>query len=270
MPLSRPTAYRYPNERLILATTIVLVLAVIVLTATATVCTSALFVALMLGLAYYGTKSHHENLVRSAHPVTPEATPELDRLVRECAATLRAGPVHTYVVPQKVLNAYTFGLSAPQVVVLYAPLLRLMDEAELRFVVGHELGHVRLGHTWLNSLVGGLAGIPSPFAAAALLHVAFRWWNRACEYSADRAGLLACADPHKAVSALVRLATGLGSRSPAELERALQVLDAEDEDPGNVLLESLATHPMMIRRIEALRRYAASREYAQLRAQIES
>ena len=44
----------------------------------------------------------------------------------------------------------------------------------------------------LNWLVGGMAGIPSPFMASALLAMAFLWWNRACEFSADRAGLLAC------------------------------------------------------------------------------
>jgi hypothetical protein len=38
--------------------------------------------------------------------------------------------------------------------------------------------------------------------------MAFLWWNRACEYSADRAGLLACGRLHKAISALVKLAEG--------------------------------------------------------------
>jgi Zn-dependent protease with chaperone function len=269
MALSNPVAYRYPNERLILATTVFLVLLVIVATATATFCGSLLFVVVMVALAYWSTRAHHDELMRGAHPVTPDSQPQFDALVRECAARLRTGPVHTYIVPGQVLNAYTFGLSEPQVVVLYAPLFRLMDADELRFVVGHELGHVRLGHTWLNSLVGGMAGIPSPFFAAVLLQVAFRWWNRACEFSADRAGLLACGSPDTAVSALVRLTTGSASRDPAAMAQALQHLDAEDDDPSNVVLEALATHPLMIRRIVALRRYAASPQYARLRAEIE-
>jgi Zn-dependent protease with chaperone function len=44
----------------------------------------------------------------------------------------------------------------------------------------------------------------------------------------------------------------------------LQKLDAEDENPATLLGELLATHPLMIRRIEQLRKYAASREYLHL------
>lgn len=269
MPLSDPTAYRYPNEQIILTVTLLLVLAVIAVTATATLCGSLFFVALMIALSYAGIRSHHKDLIQGAQLVKPETAPNLAAIVRQCQARLQAGPVQTYVVPRNALNAYTFGLEEPKVVALYAPLLQVMDTDELRFVVGHELGHVRLGHTWLNSLVGGLAGIPSPFAAAVILRFAFRWWNRACEFSADRAGLLACGNPDKAVSALVRLATGAASRDPQVMARALQRVDAEDDDVGNVLMESLATHPMIIKRIEALRRFAESGLYKRLRGQIE-
>jgi len=154
-------------------------------------------------------------------------------------------------------------------VVLQSALLQVMDEDELRFILGHELGHVRLGHTWLNSLVGGMAGIPSPFLASTLLAMAFLWWNRACEYSADRAGLLACGKPHKAVSALVRLAAGTEARTQAGLERALRHIQAEDDHALSNLTEALATHPMIIRRIEELRRYAASGEYRRLQSLVD-
>lgn len=266
MPLPNPTAYRYPNERLILALTLFCVLAVIAFTAAATVCGSVVVVGAMLAFAYVANQMHHEGLIKRAQPVTPETLPGLAALVHECETRLRAGPVRTFVVPANVLNAYTFGLSDPKTVVIYAPLLRMMNADELQFIVGHELGHVSLGHTWMNSLLGGMAGIPSPFGAAVLLHFAFRWWNRACEYSADRAGLLACGNPHSAISALVRLATGTGERDPAAVQLALKHVEAEDDDVANVVGELLATHPLMVRRIEALRRYAASGEYRRLQA----
>jgi len=169
-------------------------------------------------------------------------------------------------VPGQALNAYTFGLSDPKVVVLYSPMLQVMDADELRFVVGHELGHVRLGHTWLNTLMGGMAGIPSPFSAALLLAFVFRWWNRICELSADRAGLLACGNVHKAVSALVKLVADPYSQDPETYRRALETIDAEDDHTMSGLTEALSTHPMLIRRIQELRGYAATQEYQRLQA----
>jgi Zn-dependent protease with chaperone function len=214
-------------------------------------------------------RSHHNALIQQAHPVTPQTIPALANLVNGCAARLQSGPFNTYVTPGNTLNAYTFGLAEPQVVVIYAGLLRTMDEDELRFIVGHELGHVRLGHTWLNSLVGGMAGIPSPYGAAILLYFAFRWWNRACEYSADRAGLLSCGKLEKAASALIKLEFGPSATGTTlGWQQALRRIEAEDDHLENNLLEMLSTHPMTVRRLEALRQYAATPEYQRLQEQV--
>ena len=263
------TSYRYPNERIILALTVILVFVVIAVTAVATVCGSVLFVLVMLVISYLLNRSHHDELIAIAHPVTPQAAPELSALVNTCARRLQSGSFRTFVAPGNTLNAYTFGLVEPQVVVVYAGVLRIMDEDELRFIIGHELGHICLGHTWLNSLVGGMAGIPSPYLAAALLYFSFRWWNRACEYSADRAGLLACGKPEKAVSALIKLAGGSAAAYSAQgRQEALRRIEAEDDHLVNDLGELLSTHPMIVHRLEALRKYAASGEYQHLQAQV--
>ncbi len=255
------TDYRYPHEQSILAVTLALVLGVIGLTATATLCGSLMFVAIMLAAAYLFSAQHHEALVRQAEPVTPQTMPGLVKLVELAGRRLGVSGVKTFVAPGRGLNAYAFGLSDPKVVVLYSALFRALDEDEILFIVGHELGHVRLGHTWLNSLVGGMAGIPSPFAAAVILHVAFRWWNRACEYSADRAGLLACDDLGKAISALVKIGGGgVTSRD------ALAKIEAQDDTLGASLTEALSTHPMIVKRIEALRAWAGTEAYRRWRA----
>jgi Zn-dependent protease with chaperone function len=265
----RTKAYRYPRERFILALTLFAVLLVIAITATATVCLSFIFIVAMVALSYAATRSHHRSLMEQAVAVSPRRAPRLAALVDETVVRLQPGPVQVFVAPHDALNAYTFGLSAPKVLVLHSALLDVMDEDELRFVLGHELGHVALGHTWLNSLVGGMAGIPSPFVASVLLSMAFLWWNRACEFSADRAGLLACGDPQKAITALTKLTIGRDIRSPAELERALRHVDAEDDHVLSGLGEALSTHPMTIRRIEQLRRYAASGQYRRLQTAME-
>jgi Zn-dependent protease with chaperone function len=259
-----PGSYRYPGEHIILAGTLLLVGVVIAVTATATVCGSVLFVGLMVAAAYASTRAHHQDLLARARPVTPEGTPGLWQIAQRGVARLGPGPIQMYVTPSRELNAYTFGLDSPKVVVIHSALLQVMDADELAFVICHELGHVSLGHTWLNSLVGGLAGIPGPMAALAVLRLAFLSWNRACEHSADRAGLLATANPEKAISALVKLATGGRAQSPADVQRALALVEAQDADPLNQIGEALGTHPLMAKRVAELRRYAASREYQRL------
>jgi Zn-dependent protease with chaperone function len=234
---------------------------VIGLTVTATVCLSFFFVIGFVILSYSIGRSHHQALLRSAQRITTRNSPGLADLVQRGVSRLRPGEVEVYVAPGRALNAYTFGLTSPKVVVLYAPLLEVMDSDELLFILGHELGHVALGHTSLNSLVGGLAGIPASWTAGAIMSMAFLWWNRACEFSADRAGLLACGKPEKAVTALVKLAAGPGAKTRADLERVYRQIDAEDDTLAGSLGELLGTHPMLIRRIEELRRYAASDQY---------
>src|SRR5271157_4452263 len=156
------TSYRYPTEQIILAGTLLLVFGVIVVTAPATLGGGALFVGVMVAIAYLMNSMRHGDLMRKARRVTPQAMPQLAELVQGCAARLRPGRFVVFVAPANVLNAYTFGLEEPRTVVVYTGVLNVMDADEVRFIVGHELGHVALGHTWLNSLVGGMAGIPSP------------------------------------------------------------------------------------------------------------
>ncbi|MCB9134200.1 MAG: M48 family metallopeptidase [Anaerolineales bacterium] len=262
------TAYRYPNESLILTGALFLVFAVILLTSTATFCLSGIFILFFIGMSYLSIRSHHAELMRHGYRVTHQNAPRLAAILDEAAARLRVEPVEIYVVRSNTLNAYTFGLSAPKVIVINDSLLKVLDAEELQYVIGHEMGHVKLGHTWLNSIIGGLAGIPSPYLAFAVLHLAFRSWNRACEFSADRAGILANNDPRKAITALIKIGTGGRARTEAELQHAYAALDAQDDTLAGNLGELLGTHPLIIKRIEKIREYAQSRQYQDLRVKM--
>ena len=260
------TDYRYPYEYLILAATILVVLLVIILTATATVCVSVIFVPAVVLYGYFASRAQHNSLLASAEQVTPQTVPEMIPLIATNAARLQVEPVNVFVVPSNQLNAYTFGMDSPKAIVLYSSLFKIMDRDEIQFVLGHEMGHVKLGHTWLNTLVGGMAGIPSSFGAAAIMELAFRWWNRACEYSADRAGVLACGKPNKAISALVKLEAGPAARTQAGMQHAIQHIETEDDNIMNNLDELLASHPMIAKRIDQLRRFSMTEDYRRMQA----
>jgi len=255
------TGYRYPYEYLILIATIIVVLLVIAFTAAATVCTSAIFIPLVVIMGYFASRGKHQELLSQAQQVTPQTVPEMIPLLRANYARLQVEPVNVFVVPSNQLNAYTFGMDSPKAIVLYSSLFKIMDQDEIQFILGHEMGHMKLGHTWLNTLVGGMAGIPSSLGAAATMELAFRWWNRACEYSADRAGVLACGRPNKAITALVKLEAGPAARTQAGMQAAIQHLESEDDDIMQNLEELLASHPMIAKRVEQIRQFASTQDY---------
>jgi len=258
--------YRYPNEHIILGITVTIVFIVILITATATVCLSFVFVLGVLGYGFIVSRSQHQSLLANARLVSPESTPEVMQLVGRAKERLQVEPVQVFIVHNNTLNAYTFGMGSPKAIVLHSSLFQLMDQDELQFIIGHELGHVDLGHTWLNTLIGGMAGIPSSFSTAAILELAFRSWNRACEFSADRAGVLACNNPSKAITALIKLEAGGDARTQAGILRAIQRIESEDDDLLNNLSELLATHPMIVKRIEQIREFTASNNYQHLQS----
>lgn len=254
-------SYRYPNETIIFWLTLLLVLGVIVFTSAATFCLSGVFILAMFFMAYWMNRSHHQQLLESAIRVNPQTSTAMERIVSYCQDRLQPGAIEVYISPGRQLNAYTFGISTPKTIVLYAPLVQIMDRDELAFVIGHEMGHVQLGHTWLNTILGGIAGIPTSFGAAVILSIVFRTWNRACEYSADRAGILTCGNPEKGISALLKLVSGDRHLDPGEANQLMRILDQEDDSLDSQLGELLSGHPMVIKRINQIREYAKSREY---------
>lgn len=261
--------YRYPSEYFILGITILVVILVIALTATATVCTSVIFVPVVVVLSYLTSRSNHQTLLAQARQVTLQTTPELIPIIQMNSARLQVEPVNVFILPSQQLNAYTFGMDSPKAIVLYSSLFKIMDRDEIQFILGHEMGHVTLGHTWLNTLVGGMAGIPSSLGAAAIMELAFRWWNRACEYSADRAGVLACGNPNKAISALVKLEAGSFALTQAGMQAAMQHIDTDDEDIMHNLEEMMGSHPMVAKRITQIRNFTTSADFARIQSSMD-
>jgi Zn-dependent protease with chaperone function len=260
------TEYRYPYEYFILGATIFTVFLVIAFTAAATICGSVLFVPLIVIYNYFYTRGKHHDLLSQGQQVTAQNAPELIPLIQTTSTRLQVEALNIFIIPSNSMNAYTFGMDSPKAIVLYSALFKIMDPDEIQFILGHEMGHVKLGHTWLNTLVGGMAGIPSSLGAAAIIELAFRWWNRSCEFSADRAGILACGKPNKAISALVKLEAGPAARSQAGIQAAMQHIETQDDDILHNFEELLASHPMIAKRINEIRSYSNTQAYHRLRS----
>jgi heat shock protein HtpX len=95
-----------------------------------------------------------------ARPVSEVEQPELYRLVRELSKAARLPVPRLFVSPAGQPNSFTVGRGPRTATVCCTQgLLRVLDEAELRGVLGHELAHVS-GHDLLAaSMSAGLATV---------------------------------------------------------------------------------------------------------------
>lgn len=184
-----------------------------------------------------------------------------------------AGLPELYVTQTPFANAGAFGMDKPFLVVNSAT-VQMLDDDELRFVLGHELGHVRSGHAvyhtllvWLIELVRGLNWFPIGALALRGIVAALMEWYRKAELSSDRAGLLAGQDPAAALRVHMKFAGG-GDLSDIDTAAFLDQANEYDRAHGDyrdsiikLMLLEASTHPMPVARAAELRRWVETGEY---------
>ena len=207
-----------------------------------------------------GVKSIRDGILSSHLKLTSTMAPRLSTALKEACRSLEFdAPVDLFVAEDANINAYAvYSLDhTPHIIVLTSRLIERMSDSELRFVLGHEIGHLQFKHYRLQMVPrafgkdkDGDSNVP------ALLNRRLEIWHRLAEFSADRAGFVSAAgalDP--VVSVFFKIASGLGpehlhfdiSAFLHQLEE-LQQLEARD---------SLCdfSHPSIPIRVRALQLY---------------
>ena len=160
-----------------------------------------------------------------------------------------------FVYPSWSVNAMVYGGPDPYLLVTDG-LLRTGDEVLLRFVLGHEVGHVLADHCqydWAYRRVvraGLTAMLFDPLLAGATILVlkgALKRWHQAGELSADRCGLLALQDPAAAQRCLASLCT-----------------EPVPDGPFEILGSLFSTHPERRRRMASLEAWVVEGGYGQI------
>ncbi|MCP2250119.1 Zn-dependent protease with chaperone function [Lentzea aerocolonigenes] len=213
--------------------------------------------------------------VASSVRVGPKQYPQLDRIRNEVAATFDLDEVpDLYVERSAGAYAYTYGIDKPFIVISTGS-VDLLDNESLRFVIGHEMGHVMSGHALYNTLLRRLIDLTTSFAwvpagaiAMRAVIAALREWQRKTELSCDRAGLLACQDPQAALRTHLALAGDLGGQVDIASFLAQAKEYEEVEDIRDSLLKLLHTehrsHPLVVVRAAELQRWSATEEYREI------
>ncbi|WP_329131940.1 M48 family metallopeptidase [Streptomyces sp. NBC_01476] len=208
--------------------------------------------------------------------VSDEQFAHLNAMLRDACYILDLEKVPLMYVSQNPLpNAMCIGMDEP-IIVLTTGLVELLDEEEMRAVVGHEVGHALSGHSvyrtillFLTTLALRVAWIPLGNLAILALVTALREWFRKSELSADRAGLLVGQDVRASMRGLMKLA---GGNHLHEMNVDAFLKQADEYEASGDLRDSVLkimnvlprSHPFTTVRAAELRKWAGSRDYQRL------
>jgi Zn-dependent protease with chaperone function len=201
---------------------------------------------------------------------------DLHHYVRDAAYVLDLPDVpELYVVQDAQPGLMAIGSNRPFIVVTTG-MVDLLDPHELRFVIGHEVGHILSGHAVyrtmllaLTKLATRVAWIPLGYVGLRAIVTALEEWYRKAELSCDRAGLLASQDQDAAKRALMKTAGGsrLAEMNPDAFREQAREYEADGDARDGVLkLLSLVgqTHPFAVVRFAELDRWITDGHYQRI------
>lgn len=179
--------------------------------------------------------------------LSPEQFPQLHAMVVDSARELGMSRAPTTFLYNSngLLNAFARRLLGGRYVFLTSALVEASSDEQVRFVIGHELGHHAAGHLnpWLNFLK--LPGYVVPFLQPA--------YSRAREYTCDAVGAHVSKDVPISRSALMMLGCGCRRLNGAMNCEAFMAQERMVPPIFGFLTEIVHSHPRLTRRLAALR-----------------
>ncbi len=220
---------------------------------------------------FFGEKPIRLAFQANAVRVGANQFPHLWDLYEDVCDTLDAPERYPLFVAQNpVVNAGAYGMDKP-FIILNSGSLALLDDRQISYVMGHEVGHVMSDHVLYRTMTELLIelaklGFPIVGLAARAILIGLLEWSRKSELSADRAGLLAIQDPDVVLSAMLKMAGGGSDEEtslPEFIRQAEEYRESGDlaDQVFKVLNLVMETHPFWVLRVSELRTWIESGAY---------
>lgn len=169
-------------------------------------------------------------------------------------------PVDFYITGDPSVNAFAIASQEegePNIINVNSSLIQLMTDDELRFVIGHEMGHLINKNATLVKLINFV--FPHGATVPITLQYKIRLWQQLSELVADRFGYMAMPNLNVCISAFFKMSSGLDfnkmdMKVEAFLEDNKKRLEYFRNDKGI----NFATHPINPIRVEALNQFSKS------------
>lgn len=199
--------------------------------------------------------------------VDKELLPDFYQLCSEVKKKLNfEEPVDFYITGDSTVNAFSVAAEEegePHIVNVNSALFDLMTTDELKFVIGHELGHLINKDTALARLIRFV--FPPEANVPVSLQYKIRLHDQLAELVADRYGYIATENLDVCVTAFFKLASGLDL---AKMNVSIEALIADNNRRLEYFLKdkgvSRASHPVNPIRVQALNLFATSTSEEQL------
>ncbi len=188
--------------------------------------------------------------------VSSRQFPELYEIALVAAERLASEQIPVYVKRQSEMNIYTLGFWQRPIIVLTSSLVDQMPLDALQFFIGREIGHIQGGHTWLRTLLKPL-GADIPVIGKLFNSVIFGDWMNRTEFTADRAGFIACRSLTTAITTMLKFGVGIRLYEKLDIREFLEQINEVRNVSGH-LTEIMAEQPYLTQRIRSLVKFALS------------